>query len=281
MSSAISYPINVKSFCTPIKTGWLKWSIKSTWILCCNKKQLLCISRMKVIRNPIQKHCFHLWLLESHGVKNPQRSKTSENSWSSWDWREINSLLSASLGWGSFCLELEACSSGIFQPSHSLLPFLRYEETQVPPPHTHLNDTWMTPEWPLCLNNDYQRCLCWLLRMAAHTAVIQSWRTQTPSMYQTLFRGFFGNNKHLERKFWFKIDSEIWDISTANLYLRSTSEMFWLLHIQLNTIAYLHKRKYSQNKFSISLAVVRQSRDFQKHDSSHLIYYSTVKIHFQ
>lgn len=149
------------------------------------------------------------------------------------------------------------------------------------PHHTHLNDTWMTPEWPLCLNNDYQRCLCWLLRMAAHTAVIQSWRTQTPSMYQTLFRGFFGNNKHLERKFWFKIDSEIWDISTANLYLRSTSEMFWLLHIQLNTIAYLHKRKNSQNKFSISLAVVRQSRDFQKHDSSHLIYYSTVKIHFQ
>lgn len=35
--SAIKYPINLKPFCTPIKTGWLKWSLKYIWTLCSNK----------------------------------------------------------------------------------------------------------------------------------------------------------------------------------------------------------------------------------------------------
>lgn len=167
MSSAVSYPINVKSFCSPTKTGWLKWSIKHTWMLCSNKKQLLNISRMKVISNPIQKHCFNLWLMESHGAKTPQRSKTSEKLRSSGHWSEINSLLTASLGWGSFHLNWKPAAQVYFNPTiHDFLSWdmKRHKCSR----HTHMS------EWHLCPFNDYQRCPCWLVWMAAHTAVIQS-----------------------------------------------------------------------------------------------------------
>lgn len=87
MSSAVSYPINAKSFCTPIKAGWLKWRLKHTLILCSNKKQLSCISRMKVIRNPIQEQCFNLGLFESHGKSWSQKPTEIQNLWEFMEFR--------------------------------------------------------------------------------------------------------------------------------------------------------------------------------------------------
>lgn len=148
---------------------------------------------MTVTRNPIQKHCFNLLLLESHGIKNPQTCKTSENLWISRHWSEINSLLTASLGWGFLSPKLEACSSGAFQPNHSWLLFLRYEETQVPPPCT------MTPP-----------SLQWLLKMFLLAGLDGSLHCSHPELKNTnsthFWGVFFGNKKHLERKFWLKID---------------------------------------------------------------------------
>lgn len=130
---------------------------------------------MTVTRNPIQKHCCNLLLLESHGIKNPQTCKTSENSWISRHWSEINSLLTASLGWGFLSLKLEACSSGIFQPNHSWLSFLRYEETQVPPPCT------ITPP-----------SLQWLLKMFLLTCLDGSLHCSHPELKNTNSTHFWG-----------------------------------------------------------------------------------------
>lgn len=225
MSSAISHPINVKSSCTTIKTGWLKWSIKHTWISCSNKKQLLCISRMKVIRNPIQ-HCFNLWLMETHSwSKKPREIKNL------WEFMEFKALKWKEFppysfpGMGFLLPTLEACSSGIFQPKHSWVPFLRCEETQEPPSQTYLNGTSVSAMITGDVSAD----------CSSHCSNPELKNTNSIHVPNFVW-GIFGNKKHLERVFWFKIDSEISDTSTANLNLCKTPGDIWnvLITAQFN-----------------------------------------------
>lgn len=109
--------------------------------------------------------------------------------------------------------KLEACSSGVFNPTIHNSLFWATKRCECPH-HAH---NWMTPLSPH-----------WLLKMSLQTGSDGSSHCSnlelknTNSTHAPKIVGFFGNEKHLERQFWFKTDSEFWDTSTADLSLCRT-----------------------------------------------------------
>lgn len=143
----------------------MKWSIKYTWnIMFQLKKNFYALAEWKWLGIPFRSTALIYGSLRVMESKTHKRSKTSENLWSSGHWSEINSLLTASLRWHSFPLNWNPAAQVYFNPT--IHDSLSWDMKRHKCPYQ--------AQWHPCLFNDYWRCICWLVQMAAHTAVIQS-----------------------------------------------------------------------------------------------------------